>query len=180
MDSDSFPAPIYAETVLAPNFEDAKQLLLDALLDIHHAHTRMLAKQGILTSSEEKTLLEPLNKLDRDEIAQARYDGSCEDLFFFIEDLLERSCGELAGKMHTARSRNDIAITTYRMSVRHRLLDLASTLAEVRAVVLDLAESHIHTVMPAHTHTQPAQPTTLAHYLLAVAEFLDRDAGRMQ
>jgi argininosuccinate lyase len=71
MDSDSFPAPIYAETVLAPNFEDAKQLLLDALLDIHQAHTRMLAKQGILTSSEEQTLLEALHKLDKDEIARA-------------------------------------------------------------------------------------------------------------
>src|ERR1700730_10220124 len=180
MDSDSFPAPIYAETVLAPNFEDAKQLLLDALLDIHHAHTRMLAKQGILTSSEEKTLLEPLNKLDRDEIARARSDGSCEDLFFFIETFLERACGELAGKMHTARSRNDIAITLYRMTLRRELLALAQGLSGLRAVVWDLPERHIETIMPAHTHTQPAQPTTLAHYLLGVAEFLARDSSRIQ
>jgi argininosuccinate lyase len=180
MDSDSFPAPIYAETVLAPNFEDAKQLLLDALLDIHHAHTRMLAKQGILTPSEERTLLDSLNKLDKDEIARACYDGSCEDLFFFIEKLLERACGELAGKMHTARSRNDIAVATYRMALRRWLLDFASAVAVVRAVVLDMAGKHIETVMPAHTHTQPAQPTTLAHYLLAVAEFLARDSVRIQ
>src|SRR5580704_16905009 len=180
MDSDSFPAPIYAETVLAPNFEDAKRLFLDALLDIHHAHTRMLAKQGILTFSEERTLLDSLNKLDKDEIARASYDGSCEDLFFFIENLLERTCGELAGKMHTARSRNDIAVATYRMALRRWLLDFASAVAAVRAVVLDFAGKHVQTVMPAHTHAQPAQPTTLAHYLLAVAEFLARDSARIQ
>jgi argininosuccinate lyase len=101
-------------------------------------------------------------------------------LFFFIENLLERACGELAGKMHTARSRNDIAITLYRMTLRRELLALAAALADVRAVVLNLAARHIETIMPAHTHTQPAQPTTLAHYLLGAAEFLARDFARVQ
>jgi argininosuccinate lyase len=178
--SESFPAPVYAETVLAPNFEDAKKYFLDHLVEIHYAHTRMLARQGILTADEAGRLLDALNGLDREEIARARYDGSCEDLFFFIENLLCRSCGELAGKMHTARSRNDIAITMYRMAMRRELLALATALAEVRAVLLDLAERHLETVMPAHTHTQPAQPTTLAHYLLAGVEVLSRDAARLQ
>ena len=180
MDTDSFPAPLYAETVLEPNFEDAKKYFLDALLEIHYAHIRMLAQQGILSSVEEQTLRAGLNHLNRDEIARARYDGSCEDLFFFIENLLERSCGELAGKMHAARSRNDIAITIYRMTLRRELLALAAAIAEVRAVVLDLAVRHVETIMPAHTHTQPAQPTTLAHYLMGVAEFLARDFSRIQ
>lgn len=175
-----FPAPVYAETVLGPNFEDAKTHFLDGLLDIHYAHTRMLARQGILTEGEAGTLIEALNGLDREEIARARYDGSCEDLFFFVENLLCRACGELAGKMHTARSRNDIAITLYRMAMRRELLTFATALAEVRAVLLDLAARHLETVMPAHTHTQPAQPTTLAHYLLAGAEVLGRDAARIQ
>lgn len=175
-----FPAPVYAETVLAPNFEDAQTHFLDGLIEIHYAHTRMLARQGILTESEAGVLLEALNGLEREEIAGARYDGSCEDLFFFVENLLCRACGELAGKMHTARSRNDIAITLYRMAMRRELLTFATALTEVRAVLLDLAGRHLETVMPAHTHTQPAQPTTLAHYLLAGAEVLARDAARIR
>ena len=179
-DCGAFPAPIYAETVLGPNFEDAKKHFLDALLEIHYAHTRMLAAQGILTASEERLLLEALDGLDREEIARARYDGSCEDLFFFIEGLLRRACGDLAGKMHTARSRNDIDITLFRMAQRRQLLGLASAIAELRAVLLDLAARNLETVMPAHTHTQPAQPTTLAHYLCAAIEFLGRDSARIQ
>jgi argininosuccinate lyase len=180
VDDTKFPAPVYAETVLSPNFEDAKRYFLDALIEIHHAHTRMLAAQGILSPSEEKMLRQALADLDRKSIEGAVYDGSSEDLFFFIEEMLERACGETAGKMHTARSRNDIAITLYRMTLRRELLAIAAAVAGVRSVILDLARRHLETVMPAHTHTQPAQPTTLAHYLLAAVEFLVRDFARIQ
>jgi argininosuccinate lyase len=179
-DGGAFPAPIYAETVLGPNFEEAKKRFLEALLEIHYAHTRMLTRQGILTAGEERLLLKALDGLDREEIARARYDGSCEDLFFFIEGLLRRACGDLAGKMHTARSRNDIDITLFRMAQRGQLLGLATTIAELRAVLLKLAARGLETVMPAHTHTQPAQPITLAHYLWAAIEFLGRDLARIQ
>ena len=178
--TETFPAPLYVETVLAPNFQEAQRHFLNALLQIHYAHTRMLSRQGILTEFEERALRQALDKLNRGEIAAAIYDGSHEDLFFYIERLLEQACGPLAGKMHTARSRNDIAITLYRMTLREELLDLGAIIAEVRRAILDLAARHVDTVMPAHTHTQPAQPTTLAHYLLAVAEFLARDAARIQ
>ena len=95
--------------------------------------------------------------------------------------MLEEACGrDVAGKMHTARSRNDIAVTLYRMTARRELLATAEAAAELRGVLLDLAAKHLETVMPAHTHTQPAQPTTLAHYLLAACEFLDRDAARIE
>lgn len=180
MNAESFPAPLYVETVLAPNFQEAQRHFLDALIEIHYAHTRMLAHQGILSESEERKLRHALDQLNRGEIAAAVYDGSHEDLFFYIERLLEQACGPLAGKMHTARSRNDIAITLYRMTLRQELLELAAVIAEVRRAVLDLAERHVETVMPAHTHTQPAQPTTLAHYLLAVSEFLERDSARLR
>ncbi len=179
--SESFPSPIYAETVLAHNFEDAKKYFLDALLEIHYAHTRMLAKQGILTSHEEDLLIGALNKLDRSRIQAAVYDGAYEDLFFFIEAMLEAELGrDVAGKMHTARSRNDIAITLYRMTARREVLKVIEAVAHLRTVLLDLAEANLESVMPAHTHTQPAQPTTLAHYLLAACEFLERDFQRLQ
>jgi len=175
-----FPSPVYAETVLAPNFEHAKQYFLDALIDIHYAHTRMLAKQGILSHEIERALTGALGSLHRKKIAAARFDGSCEDLFYFIETMLEQACGrDVAGRMHTARSRNDIAVTLYRMVARAELLSLAHAIAELRSVILGLVEKHLETVMPAHTHTQPAQPTTLAHYLLAAVEFLARDSERI-
>jgi argininosuccinate lyase len=179
--SDSFPAPVYSETVLAHNFEDAKKYFLSALLEIHYAHTRMLAGCEILTREEERQLLGALHGLDRERILAAKFDGSREDLFFFIEGLLEDAAGrELAGKMHTARSRNDIAVTLYRMVARREILDVVDAVAKVRTVLLSLAGGHLMTVMPAHTHTQPAQPTTLAHYILAAIEFLARDASRLQ
>jgi argininosuccinate lyase len=178
---EAFPAPIYAETVLTQNFEDAKRYFLDALLDIHRAHTRMLARQGIISREDERALITALDGLDRQSISQAVYDGSYEDLFFYIESLLEHSAGaDIAGKMHTGRSRNDIAITLYRMTARRELLKLASAVAGLRCVLLDLAGRNLETVMPAHTHTQPAQPTTLAHYLIGASEFLARDADRIR
>jgi argininosuccinate lyase len=179
--AERFPAPVYADTVLAPNFEHAKRHFLDVLIQIHYAHTIMLAKQGIVTPKETRALLEALGGLHPKRIQAARYDGSYEDLFFFVEAMLEEACGrEIAGKMHTARSRNDIAITLYRMTARHALLATAGDVLELRAALLNLAEQHLETVMPAHTHTQPAQPTTLGHYLLAACEFLGRDAERMR
>jgi argininosuccinate lyase len=179
--AEKFPAPVYADTVLGPNFEHAKQHFLDALIQIHYAHTIMLAKQEIVTPRETRALLEALGGLHPKRIQAARYDGSREDLFFFVEAMLEEACGrEIAGKMHTARSRNDIAITLYRMKARRALLATAGEVLALRAALLHLAEQHLETVMPAHTHTQPAQPTTLGHYLLAACEFLGRDAERMR
>jgi argininosuccinate lyase len=178
---DPFPAPIYAATVLAPNFEYAQKHFLDALIAIHYAHTRMLARQGILTTEESGQLLAALDGLDRASIAAEPFNGECEDLFYLVEARIEQAAGpDVAGKMHTARSRNDIAITLFRMTARREVLLTAQAVAELRSVLLELAGRHIETVMPAHTHTQPAQPTTLAHYLLAAAEFLARDAARLE
>ena len=179
--SDPFPAPIYAETVLSHNFDDAKKYFLGALIEIHYAHTRMLAGCGLLSPEEESKLLAALHSLDRNRIAAAKFDGTSEDLFFFIERLLEEAAGrELAGKMHTARSRNDIAVTLYRMAARREILSVSRAISELRTVLLRFAAANIMTIMPAHTHTQPAQPTTLAHYLLAAIEFLARDSARLQ
>ena len=179
--SEPFPAPVYSETVLAVNFEDAKKYFLDALLEIHAAHTLMLARQNIIPSGDAAKILEALASFNCTEIRASAYDGTFEDLFFHVQDRLMKICGEhVAGKMHTARSRNDIDLTLYRMCLRREILRLAAETAGVRQVLLDLAEANIHTIMPAYTHTQPAQPTTLAHYLLAAVEFLGRDELRLR
>lgn len=179
--SERFPAPIYSETVLAVNFEDAKKYFLKALLEIQGAHTLMLRRQSIIPRSDARAILAALAGLDVPAILAARYDGRCEDLFFFVQDLLVKKCGEdVAGKMHTALSRNDIDLTLYRMGLRREVMQIAAETAEVRQVLLDLAATHTDTLMPAYTHTQPAQPTTLAHYLLGAVEFLGRDVQRLR
>ncbi|HYP15303.1 MAG TPA: argininosuccinate lyase [Bryobacteraceae bacterium] len=181
LDSDRFPAPVYARTVLAVNFEDAKRYFLDSLLNIHYAHGVMLFEQGLLSREEAKLIFGALDSLKLDRIRAATYDGSHEDLFFYIEEMLASDIGvDTAGKLHTARSRNDIAITLYRMELRERVLGLAGLLLDLVRVLAEVAASHVHSIMPAHTHTQPAQPTTLAHYLCAVCEMLLRDCQRLQ
>ena len=178
---EKFPAPIYAETVLAHNFADGLQFFLPFLMQIHYAHCLMLARQRILTREEARAILGGLDALDCAKIRRARYDGSVEDLYYFVERELIRQIGEeAAGKLHIARSRNDIDVTLYRMKLRGDALALAGQLGELRGALLQLAGAHLRTVMPAHTHTQPAQPTTLAHYFSAAIEFLSRDIARLQ
>ncbi len=179
--NEKFPAPIYDETVLAVNFEDAKRYFLDSLLEIHSAHTLMLCRQRIIRRPEAKACLEALARLDRDKLAQAKRERSCEDLFFHVEQCLERECGcDIAGRIHTARSRNDIDVTMYRMVLRREILKLVAAVVDASRVLLECASDNVATLMPAYTHTQPAQPTTLAHYLMAAVEFLGRDAARLR
>jgi argininosuccinate lyase len=167
--------------VLAVNFEDAKRFFLEALLEIHAAHTLMLSRQGIIPESDARAILAAISGLDRQAILAARYDGQCEDLFFYLQDLLVEKCGtDVAGKINTALSRNDIDLTLYRMRLRREVTRIAAETAEVRQELLEMAATHTKTLMPAYTHTQPAQPTTLAHYLLGAVEFLGRDIQRMR
>ena len=177
---DQFPAPIYAETVLSHNFRDAQRLFLEALLEVHYAHTRMLARQGIIPRESAEICLSALDALDRGELRSASFTGNYEDLFFYIESRLEELGGPETGRMHTARSRNDICIALYRMRLRIDALEIVKAVSALRIVLLGLARKHADTLMPAYTHTQPAQPTTLGHYLMAYAEVLGRDEIRLQ
>jgi argininosuccinate lyase len=178
--TECFPSPAYAANVLVDIFEDAKRLFLDYMIEIDCAHTVMLAEQEIITRDDAQTLLKALGNLDRAAIRAAIYDGSCEDLFFYIEHLMHELCGEdVAGKLHTARSRNDTDVTMYRMRLRTDSLTVIRATLDLRRTLLNIAAQHHDTLIPAYTHTQPAQPTTLAHYLLAMAEILGRDIKRL-
>jgi argininosuccinate lyase len=176
-----FPASIYRDTVLAQIFVDSKKYFLEPMLAIHYAHTLMLGAQGIMERHEVAACLHALDQLDLKNIRNAIYDGTFEDLFFFIERELANRCGaEIAGKMHTARSRNDIDLTMYRMVLRNRLAETMTSLLEVRRQLVHLASMHRGSLMPAYTHNQPAQPTTLGHYLMAIMECLERDFERLR
>jgi argininosuccinate lyase len=173
-------APEYVANVLNENFEDAKELLLSPLMAINYAHLVMLAEQGIISAADARALRAALDGISLDSIRKVFYDGTYEDLFFYIERLIKQSCDEdVAGRLHTARSRNDIDMTMYRMGQREFIAALATATMELRDALLALAERHKDTVYGAHTHTQPAQPSTIAHYLLAVVEQLERDTTRL-
>jgi argininosuccinate lyase len=174
-------APEYVSNVLNDNFEDAKELLLTPLMGIHYAHLVMLAETGIISAPDARTLRAALDGISLDAVRGSAYDGSCEDLFFFIERLVRDAAGDdVAGRLHTARSRNDIDMTMYRMRQREFIAQLSARVLDLRSALIDLAGRHRQTIFAAHTHTQPAQPSTIAHYLLAVIEQLQRDTARLR
>src|SRR4029079_18016980 len=164
-------APEYVTHVLNENFEDAKELLLSPLMAINYAHLVMLAEQGIVARDDARALRDALDGISLDTVRQVLYDGTYEDLFFYIERLIQQACGpDVAGRLHTARSRNDIDMTMYRIRQREWIASLLQGTLDLRSALIDVAARHRDTVFAAHTHTQPAQPTTIAHYLLAVIE----------
>jgi argininosuccinate lyase len=173
--------PKYVDHVLNENFEDAKALFLSPLMAIHYAHLVMLADRRIVGSSDARALRDALDGISPSEVRSTPYDPTCEDLFFYVDRLLVNSCGEeVAGRLHTARSRNDIDMTMYRLRQREFILALLGAGMLLREALADLAERHRDTLFAAHTHTQPAQPSTIAHYLLGVIEQLERDAVRLR
>ena len=180
--SEKFPAQSYRDNVLKDCFADAQRFFLEHYIDVDRAHAVMLAEQEIITRADLTAVLRAIGNLDLEEMKTAEYDGSVEDLFFYIQREITSACGDpdVAGKLHTARSRNDIDVTIYRMYLRLQTLDLIDSCNSLRRIFLDLAAKHHESLMPAYTHTQPAQPTTLAHFLLAMAENTSRDIRRLQ
>jgi len=174
-------APEYVALVLNDVFEDAKRLFLSQLRAIDYAHLVMLTEQGIVPVDAARLLRTGLDRIDEDAVRLVTYDGTYEDLFFYLEQVLTDACGhEVAGRLHTARSRNDIDMTMYRMRLRDAVVDTAVAVEELVTALVGLAGRHLHSVFAAHTHTQPAQPSTVAHYLLAMIEQLARDHARLR
>ncbi len=149
----------------------------DILVD--KAHTAMLAKQGVIDKNDAAAILEALGEIEADG-ADAVNIPAFEDVHMAIESRLIKAVGEnVGGRMHSGRSRNDEVVTCVRISAREELLGLMADLLELRATILKLAENNVGTVMPGFTHLQHAQPTTLAHHLMAHASALDRDFERL-
>jgi argininosuccinate lyase len=180
-DYDSFPAAIYAQSVLAPDLEVYKQHFSGPLHEINLAHGLMLAEKGLLQPADAGAILDALIRIDRDRpwAAQA-FDGSFEDLFFLIEQELGRQVGdETAGRLHTGRSRNDMEHTMFRMQLRLRLLALLRRYEEMTDQFLARAQTGIEETVLLYTHGQPAQVSVLGHYLGAAIEFILRDMTRI-
>ncbi|QDP41443.1 argininosuccinate lyase [Radiobacillus deserti] len=180
-DGTKFPGETYVEELLKPIFHDQREYLFGAMFAIHKAHTTMLIEQGILAPAEGTEILKGIKKVEQLDVSNLEYTPEYEDLFFLVESKVAEIIGEeLAGKMHIAKSRNDMGETMYRIVIRDYLSTMVSEARILYEVILEKADQHKETVMPAHTHTQPAQPTTFGHYMVAIADNLFRDIERME
>lgn len=175
-----FPSNSYRQIVLQPAYNEARQHFLDAMVQIHIAHLTMLEEQKLVTSEEARQIGQAIQKLDLEYYKTRDYSPQFEDLFFRIENKLIELGGDISGNLHIGRSRNDMGIAIYRMTLRKKMLTLMQELLHLRSTLIAFAEEHVETVMIGYTHTQQAQPTTFAHYLKAVIDQLTRDYKRMQ
>lgn len=144
------------------------------------AHARMLAKQEIIARSEAEAIVKGLNSI-RKEIERGRFQFriELEDIHMNIEARLFEKIGDVAGKLHTARSRNDQMALDLRLFVKEEILKTIGEIKALQAALLELARANKDVIMPGYTHLQQAQPVLLAHHLLAYFEMFQRDKERL-
>ena len=161
-------------------------LNFDSLLYKHDiqgsiAHATMLEKCGIISKSELDTLVNGLKAI-QNEIEQGKFDFDIkdEDIHMAVERRLSELVGEVGGKLHTARSRNDQVATDFKLYAKEQNLLLQGLLKELIATIITLAKSHKSTIMPSFTHLQHAQPVSFAFYILTYAFMFARDIKRLR
>ncbi|HWA92619.1 MAG TPA: argininosuccinate lyase [Rhizomicrobium sp.] len=163
---------------ITPSIDFDKRLAAQDLAG-SRAHVTMLAAQGIVSAADRDAILKGLDAIEA-EIADGRFvfKRSLEDIHLNIERRLAELVGEPAGRLHTARSRNDQVATDFRLWVREACARAGEGLAALQRALVAQADKHAATIMPGFTHLQPAQPVTFGHHCLAYVEMLARDRGR--
>lgn len=179
-DTTSFPDPVYKDTVLSQLFEGVKAHYAGHMAALNAAHLVMLSETGILKPGDTRKLARALRQIDLEtDVSHLTYTGEHEDYFFFVEAELKRRLGDLGGMLHTARSRNDMDHTLFKLALRSRTDVLWQETMALAHAVLEKAVVEKETLIVAYTHGQPAQPTTFGHYLCAALEVLLRDLNRL-
>jgi argininosuccinate lyase len=145
------------------------------------AHAAMLAKQGIIDAADEAAIQKGLDQVAQEiESGQFTFSTALEDIHMNVESRLAKILGPAAGRLHTARSRNDQVALDFRMYVRDAVDAADASLATLMRTLAGKAAQHFDVIMPGFTHLQPAQPVTFGHHLLAYVEMFARDRGRLQ
>lgn len=158
---------------------EADKRIFDADIEVDKAHVVMLEEQGIIKESDCSAILSGLEKIRKEGISAL--DSSYEDVHIALEARLIEMVGEdTGGRMHSGRSRNDEVATCIRLTLRMELLSLLEETHDLVGTLIKTAGKHHETIMPGYTHTQHAQPTTLAHNLLAHANAFLRDIERIK
>jgi argininosuccinate lyase len=144
------------------------------------AHCAMLAATGIIARADADAILAGLDQIKGEiEAGNFAIDPALEDIHMHVESRLAQIIGDAAGRLHTARSRNDQVATDFRLWVRDTIDNLDGALLDLQKVLLARAEEHAATLMPGFTHLQVAQPVTFGHHLMAYMEMVARDRGRL-
>lgn len=145
------------------------------------AHCKMLAKTKIITKSECNKIISGLNKIAKEIAAgKFKFQSKLEDIHMNIENALAKIIGDTAGKLHTARSRNDQVVTDLKLWLRDAFICLDENLKKLQLSLVNKAEQHVATIMPGFTHLQSAQPVTFGHHLMAYLEMFKRDRSRIK
>lgn len=156
---------------------DFDGLLIDPVIKINKAHMVMLVVQGVVKKVQGAKCLVGLKEIG----TGFALDPNLEDIHMNVEFQLIKKVGmDVGGQLNLAKSRNDQVSTAIRIALRTYLLDIMSNLADLRLTLLDKAKNNLETVMPSYTHLQHAQPTTLAHHLMAYHNSLQRDSDRLE
>ncbi len=143
------------------------------------AHAEMLVDAGILSKSDCKKIISGLKQIQKEiETDQFTFSRQLEDIHMNVESRLREIIGDAAGRLHTARSRNDQVATDFKLYVRDTIDHFINQLAALQLSLAKKAEEHADVVMPGYTHLQTAQPVTFGHHCLAYVEMLGRDATR--
>lgn len=174
------PSPTLVRYIFEPRTRHGLDVAFEPQMQIHLAHCLMLMERDIIPNEDGVAVLRALLGLYDRGAGALHPNYALEGLYSHIEHELITQLGpDVAGRLHTARSRNDLGVTEWRMIQRQCLLEVRSSLCRLRSVVLSKAESYADAVMPGYTHSQHAQPITLGYYLAAFADLLARDAHRI-
>lgn len=175
---ESGPAAIMRE--ITPSIDFDKRLAGEDLAG-SRAHCRMLAAEGIISKDDGQQILAGLDTIEKEIAAgQFVFKRELEDIHLNIEARLAELIGPAAGRLHTARSRNDQVVTDFRLWVRAACERAEQGLQELQRALVGQADKHLDTIMPGFTHMQVAQPVTFAHHMLAYVEMFGRDKARFE
>jgi argininosuccinate lyase len=170
----------FVDAILRPRLLADATAALPAMLAANRAHLVMLRARDLIPADAARLVARALAEIERAGLPPETLDPGLEDLYANLERAVARAAGEdAAGRMHVARSRNDLWATVARMNAREALLATRAAVHALRERLLALADEHAGLVMPGFTHLQPAQPVTAGFWLLGVAEAVARDAGRL-
>lgn len=151
-------------------------VLFPPVVKINQAHVVMLMEQEIISKDEGRRLLKALKGIRRGEARPV-----LEDVHMYVEEEVVKATNDrVGGNLHIAKSRNDQVSTAIRMKLRRDLTHLVATITALQAALFEKASQHVNTIFPGYTHLRPAQPITLAHYLIACFDVLERDVQRIK
>lgn len=170
---------VVKDYLFKPAIDKDKIRSFETLIDVNKAHLLMLVSEGIISKANGQKIMNALNDIKENGVDRLKIDDNSEDLYSNIEKELINLIGmNIGGQLHTGRSRNDLFATVLRINVRDEILDICQEIITLRKLLLNLAKDNLHTVVTGYTHTQPAEPITIAHYLSAISFAIKRDFRR--